>query len=318
VPRRSSGGSRPPPSKHKAWGEPVDQGLLELDRFSGADLDRWRQASQQLDALHRELYHGLEVQRNGRWAQLLDALRACPPVRLEFSGWHRAVSYRHSLSPLSLAGSLRGIGGRFNVGQDLRIEGFEAWPALYFAEDFETAYREKFQLPRGSRIDGLTPEDLALEREEGFSDVLVSGCIETAIDLSDQSSLESFVNLIAHFRMPESVLKLARKLGIPARAVSLIRSTSKLLKVVLEQNWRIWPAQFGLPSQSQTLGRLLMLAGYEAIVYPSTKGGGRCVAALPMNFANGGSFVELKGPHPPEVAYPRLDSKSWVHLSKPA
>lgn len=48
------------------------------------------------------------------------------------------------------------------------------WPALYLAEDFETAFREKFQMARSDTVDGLTPEELALERIS-HATVFVSG-----------------------------------------------------------------------------------------------------------------------------------------------
>jgi hypothetical protein len=43
---------------------------------------------------------------------------------------------------------------------------------------------------------------------------------------------------------------------------------------VLARNWRVLPAQFGMPAQSHVLAELIRVAGFEAIQYHSTKGPG--------------------------------------------
>lgn len=74
-------------------------------------------------------------------------------------------------------------------------------------------------------------------------------------------------------------------------------------------NWRTLPVQFGLPAPSHAVAELVRAAGYEAIVYRSTQGGGRCVAVFP-DLIDSGSFIELASPAPSEVEYTRLDAGS--------
>lgn len=220
------------------------------------------------------------------------------------------------MSPLSPIGSLRGPGGRFNIGSDLAAAGFQEWPALYVAEDFETAYRERFQIPRTALVDGLTPQELALEQADSFTDVRLKGTVGFVFDVGNRAALEPFARIIARFKMPPNARTLARHLGLTADAVDLIRSATKLQRIVLETNWRMWPVQFDLPSQSQILGRFLLEAGFEAIKYPSSKNGGMCIAALPRNFT-GDSYIEIDGPHPDEVRHSRLDAETAQALSQP-
>jgi hypothetical protein len=121
-------------------------GLRELDRFSETSLERWNAVYQDLDELQDSLYFGLEPERRRYRPDLIAALNSVASVDLCMAGWCRAVTYRYSLAPLSCAGSLQYIGGRFNAGTELDPQTLAAWPALYLAADFETAFREKFQL----------------------------------------------------------------------------------------------------------------------------------------------------------------------------
>ena len=139
------------------------RGILELDRFSEATLSQWSSASQDLDELSDVLHFGIEPERRRLRPELLTALQATPLTTMELSRWTRVVTYQYSLEPLSSAGSLKNIGGRFNAGVELDANTLNPWPALYLAEDYETAFREKFQMPHGELTEGLTPQELALE-----------------------------------------------------------------------------------------------------------------------------------------------------------
>ena len=137
-PRRlPSPGSRRP----SAAGEPDLPSLLELERFSETSLHQWLAAKKSLDGLHRSLYFELEPRRQLDEPQLLDALRSQALPAYSFEDWSRIVDYRYALEPLSVAGSLNGDGGRFNVGGALSPGAFTPFPALYVAEDYGTAFR---------------------------------------------------------------------------------------------------------------------------------------------------------------------------------
>ena len=82
-------------------------------------------------------------------------------------------------------------------------------------------------------------------------------------------------------------------------------------------NWRAWPLQFDVPSNSQVLGRLLRDAGYEAVLYPSSKGPMQCLAVFPENLHASDSFLELSGAYPEVVTGRRLDATTVdAHLAK--
>ena len=64
----------------------------------------------------------------------------------EFKNWHRVIDLAFVESALSSLGSLlNDPGGRFNIGSIDDIK-FSKFPALYIAEDYEIAYREKNQI----------------------------------------------------------------------------------------------------------------------------------------------------------------------------
>ncbi len=307
--RHSRSRSPQPPAARTPPDPSAAPNLYELERFTHADLQRWQVASERLDRLHRELYFGFESQRRGIRAQLLESLSVSPASELDISGWVRIVDYRYCLEPLSPAGSLRGIGGRFNVGDDLRSAGFDSWPALYLAENAETAYREKFQCPAGSLHKGLSPEELALQIEGGFSVAIVKGRIQSVLDTSDLRSLQPFCDLIRRFALPANVRELAAQLRI-GRPYS-VRTPYQLQRALHSPTWRTVPTQFDIPSNSQVFGGLTKDAGYEAILFRSSKHSGRCLALFPDRLMASDSYVELSGAYPAQVDVPRLDRASW-------
>lgn len=114
-------------------------GLLELDRFSKAGVDRWNSISKDLDELNAILYSGLEPQRQRYHAELMEALQSVRSKPMDFDGWIRLIPWRYSNDPLSAAGSLKDYGGRFSIGSDVDKAIRLPWPALYIAENQETA-----------------------------------------------------------------------------------------------------------------------------------------------------------------------------------
>jgi hypothetical protein len=277
-------------------------------------LRRWKAASAALDEMQFELHFGLERQRRGCRTELLEALRFKSAPRLNVAGWVRIVEYRYCHTPLSAAGSLRGIGGRFNIGQDLGTAlGIAPWPALYVAQDFETAYREKYQIRTSRDTSGLTPEELALQDPDSFLVAYLQGELHSVLNLSDLAALKPFCQKIGTFELPRRVAALARQLGF--KRPQLVRSPAALHRLILSPLWRVTPTQFELPAPSQIFGELVQSAGYEAMTYQSSRGGAQCVVIFPVNLAVSGSFVELKGTYPHQVELPRLDRDTWQALA---
>lgn len=289
-------------------------GILELDRFSQANLTRWKELSRDLDELQAILFFGLRPEQRRLRSELIAALRTRSPVELELTRWVRIVTFQFCMQPLSAAGSLRSFGGRFNPGIDLDADTLSPFPALYVAEDPETAFREKFQLPSKGNVDGLRPEELALSRAGSFSNIAVSGLLRNVFEMTSARTLDAVARVFGRIKMPEAAKHLRSKLSIPPRSLSMIQTGTQLYQAAVQTNWRGLPAQFGLPAPSQSLAELVREAGFDGILYRSTKGAGRCVAVFPDRISSG-SFIELADAAPPGVHQTRLDQSSSDELA---
>ncbi len=282
--------------KHIPSGGPKSSGpvpgILELDRFSSQDLEKWERASESLNELWDVLHFGVEPQRRKLSHQLIEAIKGVGPIAVPLDRWVRVVTYQYSLEPLSCAGSLQALGGRFNAGYELDANTLRPWPALYLAQNFETAFREKFQLSKDELVDGLTPEELSLETATSHSTVFVNGRLERVFDMSTFTTLNSVARILRKIKMPSEAVALTKKLKFGNNDVFMITTGPQLFNAAVKQNWRTLPTQFGLPAPSHTLADLIRSAGYEAILYPSSKGGGKCLAVFPSNLSDS-SFVEL-------------------------
>lgn len=302
-----------PPKFAPARSRPAASGppsLLELDRFTAADLERWNKLSKDLDQLNAVLHSGVEPQRQRYYGELLAALQLQPPESIDFDGWVRIVTLRFADQPLSAVGSLKSWGGRFNVGLDVDNATRSPWPALYIASNQETAYREKFGIAKSERVDGLTADELALQTDGSYSAIRLNGRLSAVFNVAAPGALEPLCDVLRKIHMPAEAVKLRARLKIPRQQLSMIRSAKQLLHHVLEANWRVGPAQYGIPAPSQILASLLLDAGYEAIRYPSTKGTGDCVAVFPHCLADDDSFVMLADQAPPSVNCTRLDTNT--------
>jgi RES domain-containing protein len=295
--------SRPPPQR----GEPDLPALTELERFSQASLHQWLAAKTYLDTLQRALYFELEPLRQRNEARLRDALLSQTLSSFEFDGWSRIVDYRYGLEPLSVAGSLKGEGGRFNIGSELSPAAFTAFPALYVAEDYETAFRERFAVSSSVKPGGLSAQELALRSPGSFTQVRLRGLIENLIEVASPESLKAFAGVLREFPIPRDVRQLARKLGLRPPPW-LIRSPITLQRQLLHPNWRMLPQQFDLPANSQIFGRIAAAAGIHGILYPSARHvAKRCIALFPQNWAESGSFVEVIDDAPEGARLTRID-----------
>jgi hypothetical protein len=277
-----------------------------LDQFSARDLRRWAKQHDEALAFHWAFYAALLDQRSRVREAISAALREAATGPLEIEAWHRVIPYEYSFQPLSTVGSVKSVnGGRFNIG-GINSEKFPEFPALYLAADRETALAEKLGIPRPEAAE-LGALDLALRTEGSTTMVLVRGHLEEIIDLRNIDRLEPFVALIEGFTIPPELLRRARHIGLPSPTV--VTSTSQLRKVMLDPDWRQWPAVFDVPVTSQIFGQEVRAAGIEGIVYPSSKTDTPCVAIFP-DVLGPQSFVELIGPCPPDIET-RMDATNW-------
>lgn len=302
----------PPAPRGAAAGTPPAKGVLELDRFSEASIERWTELSADLDELQDILYFNLEPERRRRRPELLKALQTTPPAPLEIENWVRIVDYQWTMFPLSAAGSLTSIGGRFNSGIELDSRTFDPWPALYLAADHPTAFREKYQIAAGQLVEGLTPEELSLSHGQSHSTVVLNGKLSRVFPLTPET-LAAVARVLGKIKMPERAGRIKKKLKFKPEDLRMLTTGKQLHDVAALHNWRVLPVQFGLPSPSQILSELIRAADFEAIAYQSSKGGGTCLAVFVDRLAPG-SFIEISD-KAPAGAVSRLDETTAEELA---
>lgn len=87
--------------------------------------------------------------------------------------------------------------------------------------------------------------------------------------------------------------------------IRMIRTSKALFESIFESNWTLLPNIYEIPSNSQITAEIIKLAGFEGIIYNSTKSNGRCMAIFRENLLEG-SYVEISGEFPKEVTEHRI------------
>ena len=255
------------------------------------------------------LYYYLEGLRSTRQDEIRDALRRPSSATIEITDWGRIVDFRYALNPLSAAGSMN-RGGRFNIGKDLDETKFPPFPALYVAENYDTAFSERF----GTTNSLLDVHELALRTPSSFLYARLDGEVENVFDLRNVNSLKPFFEIVKTFKLSQELRDLAKKTRIPPPWT--ISKPTQLRQSLLDPNWKHYPMQHNIPANPQIFGRLLEDAGYQGVIYPSVKGGGYCMALFIRNFESSPSFIEIADDYPNEVAIGKLDAENWVQLQQ--
>lgn len=269
-----------------------------LDVFTEQDIERWSARSEDGQRYSDRVYFDLERQRAEHHEELCNALRAVDPIEVDLQSWARVTDYRWSLEPLSAAGSLRRIGGRFNIGLDLDRARNQEFPALYLAKDVDTAFCEFFGGAAETAKGRLLLQEFALRRKTSFTTFALGGRVENVFDLRDAKGLREFARIIGGFRLSPDTIRFARKVNLRPRR--LIRNARELLARVLAapDAWRTEPNLFGIPAANQILGRFIRDAGFDGVLYPSQQGGTLCLAVFPQNIRNSGTRIEVVGAVP--------------------
>ena len=293
-------------SAEPADGRAPDHGNL-LDQLSSQDLRRWQRSATALHDYYHCRFHELETQREKNRAALIDTLKQSGYLVFKISRWSRIVDYRYAIQPLSAKGSLLN-GGRFNIGGNIDISWFTPFPALYIAGDYNTAYAERFGASPNNK--DHQPHELNLSISGSFSTVQLDGKLQGLFDLRKPKALNSFTNIIKEFKLSRDLNEKAKRIGLSRD--QLVTKPKQLLDSLMDQ-WATDPIQFGLPSNSQIFARLVRDAGFEGILYKSTKGRGICAALFPDKWNDSDSYVELKDKAPPETIS-RLDQSSAPKL----
>ena len=304
---------RPIPPK-RPFKKPPDSTFILLDQFSIEDMKKWAAFKDQILKFHWDYYNDLAYQRSRIADEIKKSLLGTTQKTFKFSNWQRAVKYKYTLKPLSVAGSMVDPGGRFNMG-DFNPSQFPPFPALYLAGDKDTGLQELLsqKIPLEDKNSKLDPLDFALTNRSSITIVSVSGALNSIINLREPKKLQSFMELIKDFEMPDSLKETAKKIGLPEP--DLIRTVPKLIDCLLAPNWREWPMQFDVPFSSQIFGQMVAEAGIEGILFPSKFTDADCLAVFPQNFDSlSGSFIELDGEVSSGVNIRRLEAKTWSEI----
>lgn len=251
-------------------------------------------------------YSELAQQRSALQEQLTEALllRSQP---YQFKHWQRAVKYKYSFHPLSVAGSLNGIGGRFNTGLGVNPE-LPSFPCLYLAENKDTALQEQLG-QQNNTISGLTPRELALTAPHSETIVCVSGKLEKIFDLTKAKQLLPYLKITKNFVLSKKTSLIADQFNLAKP--NMIKTTRQLLRIFLQSKWRILPSHFDIPAHSQIFGHLIYIAGIEGILYPSKFTKALCLALFPKNFSGTQSYIQLDDPTPHSKIPTKIDGMNW-------
>lgn len=277
----------------------VHTGSLYLE-YSGKS----HAAANKLESFRRHLDLELAVQRDRVIDFIYSALsKNCAPF--QFSQWIRLVSTQFSNDPLSTEGSIKTIGGRFNFGK-IDDAQFTPFRCLYIASDRHVGLSEFLQRDPDEVENGITAAELNLMTSNP-SFFGISGSLQHTLDIRNQNSLSGFLNLIKGFKIPEFVNKMADDLRIERPKV--ITKYEELMGQFLDPNFKYFGNFLNVPSNSQWFGQICYSAGIEAIIYPSVRSEGTCIAVFPENFLSADSYVELTDA-PSTVTHRRVNGAS--------
>jgi hypothetical protein len=240
---------------------------------------------------------------------MLDALASMGSLSMDLSHWGRAIQYKYATQPLSCAGSLKWVGGRFNYGVDIDSSRFAPFPALYLAEDIETGLREMQGLTRENRRGGLSADDLNLCAANGVAWVAVEGSVSNIFDLTNAKGLKKFSEIIGKFKLSKAVRDAEKRIG--ATPLQLIGSAKQLLDSFMVENWREYPVIRNTPANSQLFGHMLSLAGFDGVLFSSTRTGKNNLALFPRRFKNSISRVAVRSP-PANAQCTELNSTTYL------
>lgn len=285
---------------------------IVLDSFTQQQMQLWDSQGHTLQKLSDRVYFELERQRVDHYDALCSSLRAAPSTTVDVTDWARVTDWRWNLTPLSAAGSLNGIGGRFNIGNDLDRARNQAFKCLYIAENVDTAFGEYFGGSLSAIKGGLSLSELALRRASSFTTFLLRGRIEQVMDLRTDEALHAFADIIKSFNISAETKEAALRAGLPPRAI--MGSAMELWRQLLAppSEWRLEPQAFGIPAACQIFGRFVQDAGLEGILFPSQHGDGSCLAVYPVNFRASDGHIEVIGAVPEGATHTMLDRDHFL------
>ena len=288
--------------------------LYPLDIISIPDIRRYKQRHEAILDYYYEYYSYFQNERAKRIEDIKEAILS-NTGSFEFSAWHRILDLQFMENPLSARGSvLNDPGGRFNIGNIDQLK-FPSFPALYLAENYETAYREKNQILPDEKFDeGLSSDDLSLTDQNSTVDLLLRGHLKSVIDLSDKNSLKDFYNVIKDIKLSKQLEKKSQRLNLAT--MYHVKSYQELRKSILQDKWRQLPMLTDIPANSQIFGQLVHISQVEGIVYLSRMSASlKCLAVFPKNFVKSDSQIKIQDINKPKnIRFTELSSDTFHHM----
>lgn len=262
-------------------GQYLESQLVKLEKLNEDTRNLWAR-----------LQDYLASERERILDEILDSLRATAISDYTCENLSRIVGSKYARNPLSSKGSyLMPPGGRFNFGQSSSYHSY--FPALYLANNFETAFLEKFGEKENYKCENsLTVLDLALRKTESFLHVRADVNLERVIDLREMDSFDAFYDSVKHLEMPREIQLEAKRLKA---SMQMLSSSESVRGAVLAKDYEQWDFWIDQPSPSQWLGHYVRLAGIQGIIYPTVKSeDGFNLAVFPENFEESESTIQIK------------------------
>lgn len=228
----------------------------------------------------------LADEREKRLDEITDALLANTEHFIEGKNFSRIVGSKFSLSPLSSKGSyLMPPGGRFNIGQSISFQRY--FPALYVANDYDTAFHEKFSIESDINEEIST----SLRKPDSFTHHRINFKLDKIIDLTNDRAINAFYEVVKDIKMPKIYSDQAKRLKLK---MNVVFSSSELKQTIFDPRYQQWDYWIDQPSPSQWFAHYVRYAGIQGIRYPSLrKMNGENVAIFLDTFEETDSVVEL-------------------------
>ena len=180
---------------------------------------------------------------------------------------------------------------------------------MYVAGDHDTAIAEKFSRSKESNSDLKQTELPGISIS--YTAVKIQAKLDSIIDVTDQSNLKPFINVIKKIQVPSILKKSAKKNQL--YGPTNIRTPLQLQKALQLHDWSFMPNLFNIPSASQIFGHIVYSSNIQGILYRSKYTEKLCLALFPGNFRNQPGYVELSDSSPEETIR-RLDKDTWQNI----
>ena len=267
------------------------------------------------DSLKRyrwDVYSELNNQRIDHWDDLRESLLKISTNNFSFCKYVRIIELKYSSHPLCTRGSIKGFGGRFNIGDfNPAIPQFQC---LYIAENEETARVETLGKPYGKDI---TIHEHLLKTPESFSTISLSGSLDSIIDLSNSKALKPITKILKTFKFSDALIREGKNLKNQIPSQKVITDHKILYKSLLAHGWQGIPNNWLVPANSQIFGEIVKSSGIAGIIYPSSrkknKNSGKNLAIFPSNFKQTDSYIKIHGEAPHKNTPTKIDGSNY-HL----